>query len=147
MSILIRELFSHPNISTFYLLVNVTCLRTIFDDPLPVCYIKVQYRWAGRNINSISQNTISYKASKDLILVHTEQLKTTIKPHSLGRMLSSGTSDVVITSVHTEKTRPKKLMMIIVIMVMMIIINKSQETKVFSSHQNLTSCMKLSSEK
>ena len=31
--------------------------------------------------------------------------KTLIKTHSSGRMVSSGISDVVITSVHSEKTR------------------------------------------
>ena len=31
--------------------------------------------------------------------------KTLIKAHSSGRMVSSGISDVVITSVHSEKTR------------------------------------------
>ena len=34
-----------------------------------------QYQWAGRNLNGVSQRTISYGASKDLILVHTVQLK------------------------------------------------------------------------
>ena len=47
---------------------------------------------------------ISYGANKDLILVHTVQLKTMIKAHSSGRMVSSGISDVVITSVHSEKS-------------------------------------------
>ena len=43
-------------------------------------------------------------ASKDLILSHTVQLKPLIKAHSSGRMVSSGISDVVITSVHSEST-------------------------------------------
>ena len=51
--------------------------------------------------------------AKDLILVHTEQLKPMIKAHSSGRMVTSGISDVVIASVHSEKTHLKKLMMII----------------------------------
>ena len=41
--------------------------------------------------------------AKDLILVHTVQLKPMIKTHSSGRMVCSGISDVVITSVHSEK--------------------------------------------
>ena len=42
---------------------------------------------------------------KDLILVHTLQLKPIIKAH----MVSSGISDVVIASIHFEKTCLKKL--------------------------------------
>ena len=65
----------------------------------------------------------------------------------------------MITSVHSEKTRLKKLMimmmmmmimmMMMMIMMMMIIIimNKAQETKVFSGRQKLTSTMKLRPEK
>ena len=41
---------------------------------------------------------------KDLILVHTVQLKPTIKVHFSGRMVSSGIYDVAIVSVHSEKT-------------------------------------------
>ena len=40
----------------------------------------------GRNLNSVSQCTISYGASKDLILVYTVQLKPMIKAHSSGRI-------------------------------------------------------------
>ena len=47
---------------------------------------------------------------KDLILVHTVHLKPMINAHSLGRMVSSGISVAVITSVHSEKTRLKKMM-------------------------------------
>ena len=65
----------------------------------------------------------SYGASKDLILVHTVQLKPLIKAHYSGKMISSGISDVVIASVHSEETHLKKLMMMI-----MIIIIKMQET-------------------
>ena len=86
--------------------------------------------------NSVSQCTISYGPSKDLILVHTVQLKPMIKAHFSGRMVSSGISDVAFTSVYSEKTRLKKLMIMIIIM------NKSQETTVFSSLQKLTSASK-----
>ena len=77
-----------------------------------------------------------------------------IKAHSSGRMVSSGTS-VVITSLHSEKTRLKKLMMtmmmkiiiiiiiIINIIIMMMMMDKSQETTVFSGRHKLTSAMKL----
>ena len=103
--------------------------------------------------NGVSQGIISYGASKDLILVHTVQLKPMIKAHFSGKLVSSGTSDVVITSVYSEKTRLKKLMkmmmmmMIINFMMMNIIMNKSQETTVFSGRQKLTSAMKLRPEK
>ena len=50
-------------------------------------------------------------------------------------------SDEAIASVHSEKTRLKKLIMIIFIM------KKSQETMVFSGRQKLTSSMKLRPEK
>ena len=74
-------------------------------------------------------------------LVHTIQLKPTIKAQVSGRMASIGISDVVTTSVYSEKTRLKKLMMIIMSM------NKSQETTVFHGHQKLTSALKLRLEK
>ena len=60
--------------------------------------------------------------AKDLILVHTLQLKPMIKAQSSGRMVSSGISDVVIASVHSEKTSLKKVMMMMKKMLMMIII-------------------------
>ena len=51
---------------------------------------------------------ISYRASKDLILVHTVQLKPMIKAHSSGKMVSSGIIDVVIDSVNSGKNHLKK---------------------------------------
>ena len=65
--------------------------------------------------------------AKDLILVCTVQLKPMIKAQISGRMISSGMSDVAISSVHSEKTHLKKLMKIIIIIIM----NKPQETMVF----------------
>ena len=53
--------------------------------------------------NGISQGTISYGASKDLILVHTVQLKPMIKAHFSGEMVASGISDVAFASVYSEK--------------------------------------------
>ena len=79
--------------------------------------------------------------ANDLILIHTIQLKPMIKAQILGRMIPSSTSDVAITSVHSEKTRLKKLMKIIIIII--IIINKLQETTVFCGLQKLTSTTKL----
>ena len=57
--------------------------------------------------------------AKDLILVHKVQLKTRIKAHFSGRLVS-GISDVVITSVHSEKTRLKLMKMIIIIIIIII---------------------------
>ena len=54
--------------------------------------------------------------AKDLILVQTVQIKPMIKAQISGRMISSSTSDVANASVHSEKTRLKKLIMIIIIM-------------------------------
>ena len=69
---------------------------------------------------------------KGFILVHTVKPKPIIKAQIL---YIYGISDVAIASVHSEKTRPKKLIMIIIIM------NKSQEMTVFHGHQKLTSAM------
>ena len=72
----------------------------------------------------------AYEPSKDLIVVHTLQLKPMIKVHFSGRMISSGISDVAIASVHSKKTRQKKLMIMIII-----IMNNSQEMMVFRGCQ------------
>ena len=53
--------------------------------------------------------------AKDLILVHTVQLKPMIKAQISGRMASICISDVVTASVNSEKTCLKKLMKIIII--------------------------------
>ena len=53
--------------------------------------------------------------AKDVVLVHTVQLKPMIKAQISGRMVSSCISYVVIASVHFEKTRLKKLMVISII--------------------------------
>ena len=45
--------------------------------------------------------------AKDVVLVHTVQLKSMIKAQISGRMKSSGISDVAIASVYSEKTRLK----------------------------------------
>ena len=51
--------------------------------------------------------------AKDLILARTVHLKPIIKAYSSRRMVSSGIS-IVIASVHSEKTRLKKLMMMMI---------------------------------
>ena len=108
----------------FQLLVSVLFSRTPYHP-----YIGGHYRWAG--------------STKDLILVHTVQLKPMIKAHISGRTISSNISDVAFASVYSDKTHLKKLIMIIIIIIM----NKSQETMVFSGCQKLTSPMKLRPEK
>ena len=60
---------------------------------------------------------ISYGASKGPHFSPHSTLKPMIKAHSSGRMVSSGISDVVITSVHSEKTHLKKLMIRIIIII------------------------------
>ena len=87
--------------------------------------------------------------ASDLILVHTVQLKPTIKAQNSGRMASIGISDVVTASVYLEKTRMKKLMMMMMKMIIMIIsiMNKSHQTTVFHGYQKLTSAMKQRPEK
>ena len=45
---------------------------------------------------------------KDLVLVHTVQLKPMINAQISGRMISSGIGDVVIASVLSRKTHLKK---------------------------------------
>ena len=69
--------------------------------------------------------------------------KLMIKAHFSERMVSSGLSDVVITSVYCEKTHLKKFMMKMII----IILNKSQETTFLICRQKLTSTVKLRPEK
>ena len=53
--------------------------------------------------------------AKDVVLVHTVQLKPMIKAQISGRMISNGISDIEIASVYFEKTRLNKLIMIIII--------------------------------
>ena len=62
--------------------------------------------------------------AKDLILVHTVQLKPIIKANSSGRTVSRGISDLVITSVYSEKTCLKKLIVMKMIIIIIIIMNK-----------------------
>ena len=74
--------------------------------------------------------------TKDVVLVHTVQLKQIIKAQISGRMISSGISDVAIASLYTEKTHLKTIIMIL-----------SQEMNFFGDRQKLTTAMKLRSGK
>ena len=88
-----------------------------FRQPLPFL-IFVGGNGGQREIKMVSANIPSTNdQAKDLILVHTVQLKPMIKAQSSGRMLSIGTSDVAISSVHLETTHLKKLMMIMKIII------------------------------
>ena len=60
-------------------------------------------------------------------------------PYS-GKLVTSGISDVAVVSVHSEKTRLKK-------MIIIISMNKLQESTVFGGRQKLTSAMKQRPEK
>ena len=100
-------------------------------------------RRGGIKIASASTPSANEPA-KDLILVHTVQLKPMIIAQISGRIVSSGIRDVAFASVQSDKTRLKKLMMK---MSIIIIMNKSQETMFFCGHNKLTSAMKLRPEK
>ena len=65
--------------------------------------------------------------------------KASYKTQISGKLLTSGISDVAIASLHSEKTRLKKMIMIIIISSSM---NKSQESTVFRGRQKLTSAKK-----
>ena len=53
--------------------------------------------------------------AKDLILVHTVQLKPMIYAQISGRMVSSGVSDIAFASVYSEKNPSMKISIIIII--------------------------------
>ena len=60
--------------------------------------------------------------AKDLILVHTVQLKPMIKAQISGRMVCSGISDVASASVHSEKTHLKKLIMMMKTIIILLLL-------------------------
>ena len=82
------------------------------------------------------------RACKDLILVHTVQVKPILKAQISGKLVFSGISDVAFLSVSSEKTRMKKCWIMIII-----IMKKSQEMTVFVECMKLTSALKLRPEK
>ena len=53
---------------------------------------------------------------KDIVLVHTVQLNPMIKAQISGTMVYSGTNDIAFVSVHSEKSRLKKMLIMIIIM-------------------------------
>ena len=81
-------------------------------------------------------------SQQGLILVHAVKLKPIIKAQISGKLVSSGISDVAITSVYFEKPRMKKM-----ISYDNYYYDLSQETTFFGRHQKLTSAMKQRPEK
>ena len=89
-------MFSDPYISFFHLLVNDFCVanfRNFFDDPFMLV------GGIGRQRGNKMALASTPSAANDLILIHIVQIKPMIKAHISGRILSSGTSDVVFASV------------------------------------------------
>ena len=68
---------------------------------------------------------------------HTVKLNPMIKAQISGIMVFNGISDVATASVHSEKTRLKKLMLkMIIIIVIIVIMNKSQKRQFFMGARN-----------
>ena len=96
----------------FLLLFSVLYLRTL------TILILVGGIGGQGGIKMVSASTPSAnEPAKDLILVHPVQQKTLIKAQISGKILSSGISDVAFASVHSEKTRLKKLIIMIIIII------------------------------
>ena len=92
------------------LLVSVLFLRTPYHP-----YIMVGGIGGHGGIKmALATTTSANEPAKELILVHTVQLKPMIKAQISGRIVFSGISDVAIASLHSEKTRLKKCMMIMI---------------------------------
>ena len=63
----------------------------------------------------------------NFILVHTVKLMPIIKVQISGKLVTNGLSDATIATVHSEKTRIKKMIMIIIISM-----NKLQESLILA---------------
>ena len=57
------------------------------------------------------------KSEKGPHLVHTVQLNAMITAHSSGKMVFTGISDLMIATIHSEKTRLKNLMKMMMIII------------------------------
>ena len=92
-SVLSREAFNHPYISYFHLLVNVfsvTCFCTFFVDPLLAHH-------------QLSQQRPHFSPHSTA--------KLFVKAQISGKLVINDISDVASASVHSEKTRLKKMIM------------------------------------
>ena len=70
--------------------------------------------WVGIIMASGSTPLVN-EPTRASFLVHTVKLKPIIKAQISGKLVTSSISDVAIASVHSEKTRLKKIIMIIII--------------------------------
>ena len=77
--------------------------------------IRVAKARSSRLINFVNILLLTFFAD---ILVHTVKLKPFIKAQISGKLITSGINYVVTASVHSEKTRLKKMIMIIIIISM-----------------------------
>ena len=99
----------------FLLLVSV-----LFRGPLTFLILVGGIGGRGKIKIASASTPSANESAKYLILVHTVQLKPMIKKQISRIMVSNGISDVVTASVHSEKTRLKKLMMMKMIIIIII---------------------------
>ena len=94
----------------------IMLLVSVFFSRIPYFHILVgNISGQGGTKMAPASTPSANEPAKDLILVHTVQLKPMIKAHFSGRMVSCSISDVVLSSVYSEKKSLKKLIMIIII--------------------------------
>ena len=102
----------------------------LFRRPLPFLILVGSNGGLGEIKMGSSSSPWTYDQAKDLILVHT-------KEQISGRMVSSGISDVASASVHSEKTRLKKLMMMMKMILSLLLWTNRKKMMVFSVRQKL----------
>ena len=101
-------MFSHPYISFIHLLCNwlfVTSFRTFFEFPY-LLLIDGRYHWALKWCQLAHHQLISQQKSH---FSPPSKAKANYKAHISEKLVTSGISDVAIVSVHSEKTRLKKM--------------------------------------
>ena len=85
-------------------MVFVLLVSVLFRRPLTFLILVGGIGGRGRIQMASASTQSANEPAKDLILVHTVQLKLMIKAHFSGRMVSSGISDVAFASLCSEKT-------------------------------------------